>query len=255
MHSPDFAPVAASFEAALTEWFEERREGVPTGGSTVATNSTAVADRGRPLLDLLVSRGVTTLEGRRLLDLGCGFGALAAFFAWRGASVTGIDRNTATLRVGAAVAEEHGLDVHLFSGAMERLDVPAESFDIAVMNNTLCYLLDDEARHAALVGARRALRPGGVLVLRDLNGLHPVDQFSRLPFLGLLSPERAVDLAARFGVRDRPAVRLLPPWRVAGSLRRAGFSGVVHQADRPGPVARLVRPVARYQHFTAERPG
>lgn len=255
MPSPDFAPVAASLRAALTDWFEERHKALPPGGTTVATNSTALAERGRPLLGLLASRGITTLAGRRLLDLGCGFGALSVFFAWHGASVTGIDRNAATLAVGEAVAERHGLDVHLATGGMERLDVPPGSFAVAVMNNTLCYLLDDEERHAALVGAHRALRPGGVLVLRDLNGLHPVDQFSRLPLLGLLPPKRAADLAARFGVRDRPAVRLIPPWHMARDLRRAGFAEVRHQADRPGLVARMVRPVARYQHFTAVRPG
>lgn len=233
--------------------------GTPSGRANqwddIATNSTALAERGQPLLDLLSSRGVTTLFGRRLLDLGCGFGALAVFFAWSGAAVTGIDRNAATLTVGESVAERHGLDVHLTAGAMERLDVPDGSFDVAVMNNTLCYLLEGEDRHAALVGARRALRTGGILVLRDLNGLHPVDQFSRLPFLGLLPPDRAVELAARFGVQDRPAVRLLPPSRMARDLRRAGFAGVRHQADRPGHLARVVRPLARYQHATAVRPG
>jgi len=255
MPSPDFAPVATSLQGALTEWFEERDKAFSTGGTTVATNSTVLAQRGRPLLDLLASRGVTTLAGQRLLDLGCGFGALAAFFAWHGASVTAIDRNAAPMAVGRLVAERHGLDVDLVSGAMERLDVRAGAFDVAVMNNSLCYLLEDQKRYAALIGAHRALRTGGVLVVRDLNGLHPVDQFSGLPLLGLLPPERAVELAARFGVRDRPKIRLLSPWRMSRDLREAGFGGVRQQADRPGLVARVVRPVARYQHMTAVRPG
>lgn len=254
MKPTDFAPVAASLHARLTAWFEERHRGVPTSGTTVATNSTALEERGRPLLRLMARRAVPELTGRRLLDMGCGFGALATYFAWHGASVTGVDRNAATLEVGTAVADEHGLDVQLRRGVMERLEVPAASFDVAVMNNTLCYLLTDVDRQAALSGAFRALRPGGVLVIRDLNGLHPIDQFSRLPLLGLLPPKQAVRVAARLGIEDRPAVRLLPPWRMTRELRRAGFSDVRHEADRAGRGARLVRPVARYQHLTALRP-
>ncbi len=254
MPPPDFAPVAASLHARLTAWFERRPGGVPTGGTTIATNSSALEARGRPLLALMAGREVPDLTGQRLLDLGCGFGALATYFAWNGASVVGVDRNSGSLVVGADVAAEHGLDVELRRGAMERLDVPPASFDVAVMNNTLCYLLTEAERQAALGGALQALRPGGLLVLRDLNGLHPVDQFTRLPLLGLLPPARAVRVAARFGVPGRPAVRLLPPWRMARDLRRAGFADVRLEADRPGGAARLVRPVARYQHLTALRP-
>lgn len=254
MPLPDFAPVAASLEARLRAWFEQRPGGVPTSGTTLATNSSALEVRGGPLIALMAARGVTDLTGTRLLDLGCGFGALATYFAWNGASVVGVDRNPATLVVGTEVAATHGLDVELRRGAMERLDVPPESFDVAVMNNTLCYLLADTERHAALTSALQALRPGGLLVLRDLNGLHPVDQFTRLPFLGLLPPGRAVAIAARVGVPGRPAVRLLPPWRMIHDLRQAGFADVQLDADRPGAAARLARPVARYQHLTALRP-
>ena len=45
--------------------------------------------------------GRDSIEGLRLIDLGCGFGALAVFFAGRGATVTGIDPIADRLEVGS----------------------------------------------------------------------------------------------------------------------------------------------------------
>ena len=61
-------------------------------------------------------------------------------------------------------------------------------FDLVVVNNSLCYVLDREARQAALRLAG-ALSPGGWLVMRNPNRLFPLDQFTGIPLLGLLPPD------------------------------------------------------------------
>jgi len=248
MTATGFEPIAASLHAALTDWFADRDRAAAE--ATIATNSSLVEERVQPLIAMLERRGVASLHGRRVVDLGCGFGAVAVYLAWRGAEVHGIDANPTVLQVGNAVAAEHGLLVRLDQGRMEALPAGDGEYDVALMNNTLCYLVGAEERHAALSEAARVLTPGGVLVLRDLNAVHPVDHFTGLPLLPALPPRTASRVAAWRG-RSRPAVRAVSPRLMRSTILSAGFTSVEHEASRTGVAAKVLRPVARYQHFTA----
>src|SRR5215213_3720440 len=54
----------------------------PSVDRTVRINTELVPKRGDNLLDLLEDLGDARLEGKRVLEVGCGFGALAAYLAW-----------------------------------------------------------------------------------------------------------------------------------------------------------------------------
>lgn len=222
------------------------------GWNTLETNSGFVERRGAPLLAMARQRlGTPSIAGLRVADLGCGFGALSAFFAFQGAGVTGIDVNRGRLEVGRQVAARHGLDVELSKGTMERPRLPRGSFQLVVMNNSLCYLAEQASQLRALRAALELLAPGGAIVVRNPNRLHPVDQFTEIPLLALLAPADAVRVAARLG-RRRSLCRLTSPRTARRELAAAGFDDVVHH---PGP-RRIARPalLARYSHFTALRP-
>jgi 2-polyprenyl-3-methyl-5-hydroxy-6-metoxy-1,4-benzoquinol methylase len=224
------------------------------GWNTLETNSGFAERRGAPLLKMAVGRlGARSPAGLRVADLGCGFGALSAFFAFQGAEVTGIDLNRRRLEVGRRVAERHGLAVELQHGAMEDPGLPEDSFDLVVMNNSLCYLVEPGAQLRALRASLRLLTPGGAIVIRNPNRLHPVDQFSGIPLLALLAPDDAVRAAARLG-RRRSRCRLTSPRAARRELLEAGFVGVIHHASAQ---AGWTRPslLARYSHFTAMRPA
>lgn len=221
------------------------------GEGTLDTNSGLVERRGRPLVDIARERRAAGASpGRRVVDLGCGVGALSALFAFEGARVVGVDVNAERLEVGRRVAERHGLAVDLRQGRMEQLDLPDGSFDVAVMNNSLVYVVDPAVRLRALGEARRVLRPDGILVMRNANRLHPIDQFTGLPLIHLLPPTAAVRAAGRLG-RRRSYCRVLSPPATRRELLAAGFSAPIHHptADRP----RHVPLVAGYSHFSALR--
>lgn len=247
-----FDAVAATFRRELLA----RPEPAPSeeaGRLTVETNSGFVERRGRPLVDIACERsGSASLRGMRLADLGCGVGALSAYFAFRGARVVGVDARAGRLEVGRRVAARHGLDVDVRQGRMESLDLPDASFEVAVMNNSLVYLVERSARLRALGEALRVLVPGGVLVIRNANRLHPIDQFAGIPLIQLLPPATAVRAAGLLG-RRRSLCRLLSPSATRRELVAAGFAAPVHHATAIRPL-RQVEQIARYTHFSAVRP-
>jgi hypothetical protein len=89
-----------------------------------------------------------------------------------------------------------------------------------------------------------------VLVIRNPNRVHPRDQFSGLPLLGILPP-RAAKLISKLVRRNRSHVRLLTHRAAHRELRAAGFTDV-RTVRRKGH-SRVRDAIAGYQHFTARR--
>ena len=100
------------------------------------------------------------LDGLRILDLGCGKGRFASALAAEGAEVIGLDRSAAMLAVAA------GLDRVLASA--RRLPFASGAFD-AVIAVEVFEHLPTEAIGAVLREARRAIKPGGLLLVVDKN--------------------------------------------------------------------------------------
>jgi SAM-dependent methyltransferase len=201
---------------------------------------------------LSATTGLSDPVGLDVLDLGCGFGGIAAWFAAAGARVTAVDVNRATIQVARAVAREHGLPVSFLEGPMEGLDLPAGSQDLVVLNNSLCYVKDPAARAGVLRRVHDLLTAGGRLYSRNPNRWHPVDQFTGIPLLALLGPSAASTAASRLG-RRRPDVRTTSPRAARLELRAAGFAYVVRARD---PAARWpagLADLAPHHDFCARR--
>jgi SAM-dependent methyltransferase len=95
------------------------------------------------------------LDGRRVLDLGCGPGRAAAALANRGAIVTGVD---ATAEMLAAAREIVPAGVELVEGRAEELPFADASFD-AALSSFVVHLLD---RPKAFAEVRRVLTNDGL---------------------------------------------------------------------------------------------
>jgi 2-polyprenyl-3-methyl-5-hydroxy-6-metoxy-1,4-benzoquinol methylase len=257
MTARDFTPIGDSLRRSVIEFYADSGETLEgaAGVNTLETNSGYVERRAQPLLEMLRRRiGIDSIEGIRVLDLGCGFGALSAYFAGCGATVTGIDPIESRLEVGRSVAAEHGLPVRFMRGRMEDLDLADQSFEIAVQNNSLCYIISDQDRHSALLETARVLVPGGHVIIRNPNRWNPRDQFTGLPLIQLLPARQATSLAESLG-RPRSDVRLTSPPEAARELRRAGFTNVAHVASPASRWPSVLKPIARYQHLIGQRPA
>ena len=193
------------------------------------------------------SMGVDSIEGLRLVDLGCGFGALSAFFAGRGAIVTGIDPIQDRLDVGRTIAAEHGLQAEFVPGRMEDLDLPDRSFDIAVQNNSLCYIVGDVGHRFGSAGDETRARSGRTIDHQKPESLEPAGSVHRHP---------AHPAAAR-GTRDqaRGVARAVPLARSA-HVPTSGRSGAPAGGLRGrGPRRLAGQPVALVHEVTRPLPA
>lgn len=115
-----------------------------------AANARFVADLGLPVLEWLDPR-----PGERILDLGCGDGALTEKLARTGCTVIGVDAAAAMV----AAARERGLDARCMDGQALPF---VQEFDAVFSNAALHWMKADPA--AVVAGVARALRPGGRFV-------------------------------------------------------------------------------------------
>jgi trans-aconitate methyltransferase len=112
-------------------------------------NARFVSDLGAPVLELLAPK-----PGERILDLGCGDGALTERIAAMGCVVVGVDGSPAQVEA----ARQRGLEIYVMDGQQLSFD---QEFDAVFSNAVLHWMKrpDDVIR-----GVWRALRPNGRFV-------------------------------------------------------------------------------------------
>ncbi|MFJ4655853.1 class I SAM-dependent methyltransferase [Nocardia sp. NPDC088792] len=106
--------------------------------------------------DRLRARGLEDI-----LDLGCGIGRHALFFAQQGFASTGIDRSPTAIATAETAARELGVELALQVGDFTTLPYPADSFDYVLAFNVV-YHADETGLATVLSEIRRVLRPSGI---------------------------------------------------------------------------------------------
>jgi SAM-dependent methyltransferase len=114
-----------------------------------ARNARFVSDLGAPVVELLAPR-----PGERILDLGCGDGALTVKLAAMGCDLVGVDASAAQVQA----ARKLGLEAHVMNGE----DLAFENEFDAVFSNAALHWMRSPDK--VIAGVRRALRPGGRFV-------------------------------------------------------------------------------------------
>lgn len=215
-----------------------------------ARNARFVAELGQPVVELLAPQA-----GERILDLGCGDGALTRRLGEVGASVVGVDSSAEMV----AATRAAGLDARVMSGEALAFD---SEFD-AVFSNAALHWMRRPAD--VIAGVWRALKPGGRFVgemgghgnvhhimtalvaaldRRGLDGRAAVPWYFPTPaeYRGLLEPQgfrvRAIDLIPRPTPLPGDIVDWLDNFaenftRQVPAAERAGFLSEVAAALRP----------------------
>jgi SAM-dependent methyltransferase len=143
----------------------------PDAASADATSSIPVsrfdeAYRARPPWDIdgpqpaLARIANASLITGRVLDIGCGTGENALFFASLRLEVTGLDVSGAALAKARAKARERGLSARFIQGNVLRLAELDETFD-TVTDSGLLHVLSDHEMEQVIRGIHAVLVPGG----------------------------------------------------------------------------------------------
>ena len=163
---------------------------------------------GREIAEKLALRG---LEGGRILDAGCGFGATAIVLAEAlpPSEVVGIDLSGPLLELAIQAAQAAGLAGRV---AFEKADVQEipyhDAFD-AVINLQMLHIVQDNV--AMLDEMERVLAPDGVLFVADIRRSW-VGWFDKV-FKSALTVEEAGALVHRSNLREGAFSSDLLWWR------------------------------------------
>jgi 2-polyprenyl-6-hydroxyphenyl methylase / 3-demethylubiquinone-9 3-methyltransferase len=104
------------------------------------------------------------LRGKRALDVGCGAGLLTEPLARLGAAATGLDAAPENIAAARLHAEGQGLAIDYRAGSVE--DLADERFDLVCSMEVIEHVADPAA---FVAGLKRAMAPGGLLVMSTPN--------------------------------------------------------------------------------------
>jgi SAM-dependent methyltransferase len=129
--------------------------------------------------------------GRRVLDIGCGSGAVTRLLLRDGHDAFGIEPNAALLIAARAHAARPAPPGRWIAARAEHLPIEGGSIDAVLFCNSLHHIAPG-LQLAALTEATRVLRPGGEIVV-----IEPVAEADYFELLRPLDDETAVRQAAQ----------------------------------------------------------
>ncbi|MBW2494349.1 MAG: class I SAM-dependent methyltransferase [Deltaproteobacteria bacterium] len=185
----------------------------------------AGGDTGTPLnlqkrLDW-ISAVAGPLDGKRAIDCGCGAGEYVRALTALGADTWGIEYSAEKVDEAKRLG---GLpDGRVAVGDIEALDFPDAHFDLALVNEVLEHVPNEEL---GIREVHRVLKPGGVAVIFSPNRLYPFETHgvslrsgAKVPHYTPLVPWVPV----RFGLFEYWA-RNYWPWELRALVRAGGFT-------------------------------
>ncbi|MDJ0776316.1 MAG: bifunctional 2-polyprenyl-6-hydroxyphenol methylase/3-demethylubiquinol 3-O-methyltransferase UbiG [Gammaproteobacteria bacterium] len=187
------------FQALASRWWDPHSEFAPL-------------HQINPLRVDYIDRHCGGLDGKRVLDIGCGGGLLCEAMASRGARVTGIDLAEKSLQVARLHLHESGLEVdYQHTSAEDFAAGSATRYDVVTCLEMLEHVPDPGSIvHAAAT----LLKPGGRLLLSTIN------RNPKAFALAIVGAEYLLRLLPRGTHTYR---RFIKPSELARSLRAEGM--------------------------------
>ncbi|MBT8446563.1 MAG: class I SAM-dependent methyltransferase [Gammaproteobacteria bacterium] len=139
------------------------------------------------------------LNGKRVLDCGCGPGHTSVMLARRGALVTAFDTSEEELTKARALAAANNVSIEFVNQPFEQLDMPEAHFDCAFGS---CVLHHTDVAQAA-DALQRVLKPGAKAVFVENSALNPLLMGARAFLCGRLGIPKYRDELNEYPLRQR----------------------------------------------------
>ena len=196
-HNVDAAEVS-KFDELARKWWDPNSEFKP------------LHDINPLRLDYIASRA--TLNGARVLDVGCGGGILTEALATAGANTTGIDMAPRPLQVAKLHRHESELEIDYQQSTIEAYAADhAGEFDVITCLEMLEHVPSPDS---VIEACRTLLKPGGQLFLSTIN------RNPKAYAMMVLGAEYVLNMLPR-GTHDYQ--KFLKPSELASSLRQHEF--------------------------------
>lgn len=130
-------------------------------------------DRERRVLELLAREGLGSLEGTRILDVGCGNGNwLRDLVRWGAtpANITGVELLADRVETARRLAAP---GITVMQGDITTLGVANASFDLVIQSTVFSSILNDARRRRTAAELRRVVRPAGMILWYDFHVNNP----------------------------------------------------------------------------------
>jgi len=154
----------AKFEAMAAEWWDPNGKFKPLHMLNPCRLDYIVdqitAEFGRD------PKQINSLNGLRILDIGCGGGLLSEPMARLGADVVGADAAEGNLPVARIHAEQSGLDIEYRHVTAEKMAADGEQFDVILNMEVIEHVADPQG---FLTACQQLLKPGGLMICSTLN--------------------------------------------------------------------------------------
>ena len=117
-----------------------------------------------------IIKNLGNLEGKNILELGCGAGEAAVYLAKKGATVVASDISTRMLEIVEKLAEKHNVSLKTIKFPTDKIQYPNGYFDIVYAANVLHHVDIENT----LKEVRRVLKEGGIFVSWDPLAHNPI---------------------------------------------------------------------------------
>ncbi len=151
---------------------------------------------------------LTSLQGKKILDVGCGTGELSCFLASFGAEVTGIDFSKPSLDYARQTARSKELtNISFIYGSITDFQFPKNNFDLILSHMVLHHTKNPEKAFSNMV---QALKPGGNVVFKVFHFCGRLSPFGKsslwqwwlVRFLGCWNAERRVAIGRKLFYKE-----------------------------------------------------
>lgn len=118
-------------------------------------------------LRLAYIKGLVSLKGKKILDVGCGGGILTEDIVQEGAATTGIDASKEMIALAGQHAQESGLDIRYIKTNVEALNtIIPDKFDVILCMELIEHVPD---YRSVIRACKKLLNPNGTIIFATIN--------------------------------------------------------------------------------------